>query len=253
MIKRVLFLIIFGVLIYLSPLRDTIYSLEFFKGLLGEAITEKNRPDAPRLITPITKSSHFVKGTGACSKATVLIYTNDQLVYKTVADDRGNFEQKTSLKLKIGDLISVMQITNSGKSPVSLPIIVSDDELKLAALKMEEDKTRVNVMDTTVTLLLSWAVLIIGGVSYFVFDKYEKLKLIIIFVPAIFFLLLLSIYFGVSTKLAILVALDQGNLITLHPKVNDLWWKEFQSFEWAIVLLSVFFLWNLARSRSSDK
>jgi len=244
MIKRVLYLILFAVLIFLSPLRDTIYSLEFFKGLLMEAITKKTRPDAPRLITPITKSAQFVKGAGACSKATILIYTNDQLVYKTVADEKGNFEQKTSFRIKVGDLISVMQIIDREKSQLSLPVIVSDDELKLAALKMEEDKTRVNVIDTTVTLLLSWAVLIIGGVSYFVFNKYEKLKFII-FVPAIFFLLVLSIYFGVSTKLAILAALDQGNLITLHPKVNDLWWKEIQSFEWGIVLLSVFFLWNL--------
>jgi hypothetical protein len=252
MIKRVLFLIIFGVLIYLSPLRDTIYSLDLFKGLLIEVVTNKTGPDVPRLVTPITKSAQLVKGTGAWSKATILIYINDQHVYKTVADGKGHFEQKTKLRLKVGDQISVMQIIDREKSPLSLPVIVSDDELKLAALKMEEDKTRINIIDTTVTLLLSWAVLIIGGISYFVFTRHENLGLII-FVPAIFFLLVLSIYFGVSTKLAMLAALDQGNLITLHPKVNDLWWKEIQTFEWAIVLLSIFFLWNLARSRSSEK
>lgn len=62
MIRRVLYLILFGVLIYLSPLRDTIYSLDFFKGLLMEAVTKKTRPDAPRLITPITKSVQNRRG-----------------------------------------------------------------------------------------------------------------------------------------------------------------------------------------------
>lgn len=248
-IKRVGFIILFGLLIYLSPFWDALYSLDLFKGLYTELVTKKPGIEAPCLITPITKSTQFVEGTKARKEATILIYINDQQVYRTVADKNGHFKQKISLKLKIGDQISVKQLEDREESLPSLPVIVSDDELKLANFKMEEDKTKVNVIDTTVTLLLSWAVLIIGGISYFVFTKYGEFKLTIL-VPVIFFFLVQSVYFGVSTKIAILAVLGRGNLVHLPPKLNDLWWNEIQSFEWGIVLLCIFFLWNLVKSRS---
>lgn len=251
--NSIIYLFIFLILVYLSPFRDTIHPIKFIKslGIIG-GISDlikggkgKNEPlDPPAIICPVTESSAYIKGKGAKESAHIIIYFNDKPTLTIQADDDGNFECNILGLLKVGDAISAQQTKEKEIGSVSSPIIVSDDALNLIKLKMEEEKQKISLIESSCTLLISWSVLIIGAVSYIILYKRRTIQLLWI-APFVIFLMVLSIYYGISVKSPMISAIDKSIPVLSMTNVHIYWWNQFEFFEQGLFLACILLVWNL--------
>jgi hypothetical protein len=114
----------------------------------------------------------------------------------------------------------------------------------LISWHIEQEKSVVSSLESIVKVLLSWSVLIIGGFIYLVIREKKKFECIWLLIP-IFFLFILSIYFGFSCIHEIINAEGKGIPVSKDPIIDHCWWKHLQTFQQAIFLSAIFVLWNI--------
>jgi hypothetical protein len=168
------------------------------------------------------------------------------------ADGDGSFECNVQGQLKVGDTISAQQTKGKEISSVSFPIIVSDDDLNLIKLKMEEEKQKISLIESSCALLISWSVLIIGAVSYMILYKRKTVQLLWI-TPIVIFLMVLSIYYGISVKSPMISAVDRFMPVLSMTSVHIYWWKQIEFFERGLFLACILLIWNLGLPASQGK
>ena len=97
-----------------------------------------------------------------------------------------------------------------------------------------------------VMLLLSWSVLIIGGFTYLLFKESTNYKPNLFLVVAIF-LLLFSIYYGISCLTAIADLLEKGSI---HGSLDKSLWKLIQLFQQAVFIAIISIIWSYSPVKS---
>lgn len=257
MVKRythsITYLLIFLLLVYFSPFRHIIYSKEFIRSfqiievignLIKKGKTEFSDLNPPTVSYPLKESSTWIKGKGASWGSLVTIYINDKPRLTVQADKEGNFECEMGHQLKSGDTVTVRQMIYESFSPISPPIFVTDDDYKLAKLKMDEEREKIRLIESSCTLLISWSVLIIGGLSYIILYRRGSTRFLWI-IPFIIFLIVMSIYYGISTKGPIISAMDKYVPVLSITNLHVYWWKQIEFFERGLFLACILLVWNL--------
>lgn len=254
--RSIIYLLIFLWLVYLSPFKDVIYSKDFIQSfwinLFLKGTPETSDLNAPFLTYPLTESSACVKGKGSSPGSLVTIYINNKPSFTIQADKEGNFECEIGRQLKVGDAVSVQQNKFKSSSPISVPVLVSDGDYKLARFKMDEEKEKIGLIESSCTLLISWSVLIIGALSYMILYRRGAIRFLWIAL-FIIFLMVMSIYYGVSTKSPIISAIDKHTAVLSTSNIHLYWWKQIEFFERGLFLACVLMVLNLGISAPQIK
>jgi len=254
-IKRLSYILAFSALVFFSPFKKVIFPPNFPMNFLIYFFQKESKSPlpAPIVVTPLTEKTLSIAGRNAAPRATVKVYVNQDSCaqYVSVANADGNFRQSIpENKLHPGDLIRVSQSVDEKKSKLSPPYTVFDS--KLISLQEEREKGRVSSLESTVNILLSWSVLIIGGLVYVTVVGRKKLELLFLIGPILFYFIL-SIYYGISCKNGITESIDKGISVLNMPQVHECWWNQIQLFEQAIFIGAIFALWNVGISRKAEK
>jgi len=237
---------VFVLLVFLSPLSSEIFTLDFPKNfVLGILDENGNKLAAPILIMPLTELSESICGRQCADNAEVSIFVDDRENprYVIKADENGVFcKDLDGQYLKPGSRLWVKQKTDKKESRLSATYQILDS--KMISWYMEKEKHYISSLKNCINILLSWSVVIIGGIIYLTLKKRQQVHLLFLLIP-IFFLYVLSIYFGFSCNVEINGAIANAIPVSTHQLIDELWWKQIQLFQQAIFLSAIFVLWNL--------
>jgi hypothetical protein len=252
---RYYYILAFSALVFISPFKKVIFPPHFPMNFLIYFFQKESKSELPPpiIVTPLTENSLWIAGRNAVPGATVSIFIDQDKCahYVLVANLNGTFRQSIQKnRLRAGDLIRVSQTDSGRKSNLSPAYTVLDS--KLISWYEEREKSRVSSLDSTVNILLTWSVLIIGGLVYLTATNRRKPALLFLVVPILFYFIL-SIYYGVSCKNAITESIDKGISALNMPSVHLCWWNQIQSFEQAMFIGAIFILWNVKISEQGEK
>lgn len=201
---------------------------------------------------PLTELSESISGRRCQSKAQISIFINQKKRsrYKAAADDSGTFRlQLENKRLSPGDLIWVRQSKNGQNSKFSPAYSVIDT--KLVSWYSGKEKEIISSLQNITNILLSWSVIIIGGFIYLIIKEGRRLQLLFLLIP-IFFLFILSIYYGFSCNSSLISALSNSIPVSKHPSIDTFWWKHIELFQQAIFLSAIFVLWNMPHTNKKS-
>lgn len=239
------YLLVFMLLVYFSPLKAPIFSMDFVRNFSLNLFSQQQEDLLPPLITmPLTESSESISGSRCKSTSTISIFKNEResIKYKGVADSSGNFSINIgSSVLKPGDMVWATQSFEGKTSKKSPSYRVIDS--KLISWYTNKEKATIDTIKNSTNILLSWSVLIIGGFVYLAIRE-KILQDTWLLIPTIF-IFILSIYNGFSCIAAMTSALSNGIPVSASPSVDLYWLKQIDSFQQGIFLSAVIVLWNI--------
>ena len=253
LLKRLLYVLIFSALVYFSPLKEAIFTPQFLKNFLINVLVESEpkKLNPPLIVTPLTERGESICGRYSQGNADIKIFINrkDSPQYELKSDKEGNFYHPIKdNKLKPGDLVWVSQSKNGENSNLSPAYRVLDTSM--VSWYLEKEKEAISSLDNTIKILLSWSVLLIGGLIYLTVKQLGQYRLKWLLV-LIFFQFILSIYYGFSCSSEIISAVDKGISVTESTFIHEYWWKQIELFQQGIFVSGIFLLWNLPSSQRS--
>lgn len=247
--ERLIYVLIFAVFAYFSPLKEAVFTPRLVKSFLIDFFKSESKSlRQPLLVTPLTEKLQSISG-GYCepnANIAIFIGTRDSPNYELMSDKEGKFSQSiTDNKLKPGDLVWVSQSKNGKISGLSPSYRVLDTAL--LSWYLEKEKLAISSLNDIITILLSWSVLIIGGLIYLTIRQSATYRAKWLLIP-IFLLFILSIYYGFSCSSEIISIVDKGISVMESTFIHEYWWNQIQLFQQAIFISGLFLLWNLPSS-----
>ena len=245
--KKIVYSLVFILVTFISPFEDAIFNLDFLKEFsIRDIETKEDALPNPILVTPLTEKSKFISGRNCIPGSEIYIYINETDGHKLslTSDKAGMFYQPIKCgDLKPGDVVWIKQISGDKSSELSPAYIVINSNLH--SYYTDREKTTISSIQNIIMLLVSWAVLIIGALTYMLVKEKSKYRFNFFLIIA-FFLFILSIYYGISCATSIVSSLSEGVSVSEYGTIDKNWWNQIKLFQQAIFASILFIIWSAA-------